>query len=46
MFTDFLAECRAHKLQVNIPKNDIMGAAKVDATFAQPEASRPIAVAA
>ena len=29
MFTDFLAECRAHKLHLNIPTYQPMDAAKV-----------------
>ena len=30
MFTDFLAECRAHKLQVDYPQAEVMGAAKAE----------------
>ncbi|THG99508.1 hypothetical protein EW026_g2848 [Hermanssonia centrifuga] len=44
MFTDFLAECRAHKLQFGSSKNDVMGAAKVEPSLA--EASRPVRVSA
>ena len=29
MFTDFLAECRAHKLHLSIPTSQPMGAAQV-----------------
>lgn len=46
MFTDFLAECRAHKLQAGIPQRDVMGAAKVEPAFAQPQAAQPIAATA
>ena len=33
MFTDFIAECRAEKLKVNVPTSDPMGAARVDAAL-------------
>ncbi|KAH9945665.1 carbamoyl phosphate synthase small subunit [Amylocystis lapponica] len=41
MFTDFLAECRAHKLGLDLPKGDVMGAAKEAPALAH-EAPRPI----
>lgn len=50
MFTDFLAECRAMKMQMGASqlKQDIMGAAKVEPALAFPHKStaRPIAAAA
>ena len=50
MFTDFLAECRAVKLQMGSSqlRQDVMGASKVEPTLAYQHASaaRPIAAAA
>ncbi|CAL1707934.1 unnamed protein product [Somion occarium] len=46
MFTDFLAECRAHKYQLQTKKNDVMGAAKVQPFLTKKNASRRVAVAA
>ena len=40
MFTDFLAECRAEKLKVNVSTSDPMGAAQVDASLRA--ASQPV----
>ena len=45
MFTDFLAECRAHKLQLNIPTSQPMDAAKVIPDLTK-EAPQRVAVAA
>ena len=45
MFTDFLAECRAHKLQINYVQPDVMGAAKAQPILGH-ETVRPAAVAA
>ncbi|GJE92243.1 carbamoyl phosphate synthase small subunit [Phanerochaete sordida] len=45
MFTDFLAECRAVKLQADVPTRDVMGAAHVEPAFAQPQ-PQPIAATA
>ncbi|KAI0685201.1 carbamoyl phosphate synthase small subunit [Cytidiella melzeri] len=45
MFTDFLAECRAHKLQINYTYPDVMGAARVEPALKH-ETARPVAVAA
>lgn len=45
MFTDFLAECRAHKLQLDIPRAQPMDAAKVAPGLAH-EISQRVAVAA
>lgn len=44
MFTDFVAECRAAKLEINLNARDPMGSSFVDTTLR--EASQPIAVAA
>ncbi|TCD63042.1 Multifunctional pyrimidine synthesis protein CAD [Steccherinum ochraceum] len=46
MFTDFLAECRAHKMQLGLGGQDVMGAAKVEPALAFTNAPQPIAVAA
>lgn len=48
MFTDFIAECRAHKIQLKTKKNDVMGAAKVQPflTMNQAEVPQRVAVAA
>ncbi|KIP02396.1 hypothetical protein PHLGIDRAFT_130756 [Phlebiopsis gigantea 11061_1 CR5-6] len=47
MFTDFLAECRAVKLQTNVGQSGVMDAAKVEPTLVQPESVRqPIAATA
>ncbi|OCH86345.1 carbamoyl phosphate synthase small subunit [Obba rivulosa] len=45
MFTDFLAECRAHKLSLGLPTSDPMGAANVLPQLKQ-EAPQRVAVAA
>ena len=45
MFTDFLAECRAHKLQLNLPTSQPMDAAKVAPRLGV-ETPRRVAVAA
>jgi carbamoyl-phosphate synthase small subunit len=45
MFTDFIAECRAHKLQINHSQPDVMGAARIQHALKH-EAPRPIAVTA
>ncbi|KAI0655924.1 carbamoyl phosphate synthase small subunit [Cubamyces menziesii] len=45
MFTDFLAECRAHKLHLNIPRSQPMDAAKVVPNLAHLAPQR-VAVAA
>ncbi|KAI0675015.1 carbamoyl phosphate synthase small subunit [Trametes maxima] len=45
MFTDFLAECRAHKLQLNIPRSQPFDAAKVAPGLKQATPQR-VAVAA
>ena len=47
MFTDFLAECRAVKLQADVAQSGVVGAAKVDPTLVQPEPIRqPVAATA
>ena len=46
MFTDFLAECRAHKLQVDHSQPDVMGAAKAQLSLKYEETHRPIAATA
>ena len=46
MFTDFIAECRAVKLEAGIStRGDVMGAAKVEPAFTQPQ-PQPIAATA
>lgn len=45
MFTDFLAECRAHKFQINHVQPDIMGAAQIEPALKR-QTVKPIAVAA
>ena len=46
MFTDFVAECRAVKLQVGLDINDTMGAATVVPGLRQASMPRPIAATA
>ncbi|KZT67177.1 small subunit of carbamoyl phosphate synthase [Daedalea quercina L-15889] len=45
MFTDFLAECRAHKMQLGLKTGDVMSS-KQEIPQLAPEASQPIAAAA
>ncbi|KAI0633371.1 carbamoyl phosphate synthase small subunit [Trametes polyzona] len=45
MFTDFLAECRAHKLHINIPRSQPMSAAQVAPSLKR-ETPQRVAVAA
>ncbi|KAH9830840.1 carbamoyl phosphate synthase small subunit [Rhodofomes roseus] len=45
MFTDFLAECRAHKMQLGLKTGDVMGSKQEIPQLAQ-EVSQPIAAAA
>ena len=46
MFTDFLTECRAHKLLVNNSQPDVVGVAAKLQPLLKREAVRPVAVAA
>lgn len=46
MFTDFLAECRAHKLQVATPQVDVVSAAKIEPRLVDIPVAQPVAVAA
>ncbi|VDC01689.1 unnamed protein product [Peniophora sp. CBMAI 1063] len=46
MFTDFLAECRAEKLKLNVQTSDPMGAAQVDPSLRVASLPTPVAAAA
>lgn len=46
MFTDFLAECRAHKLQLELGQQDVMGAANLQSVLGFAEIPKRVAVAA
>jgi hypothetical protein len=46
MFTDFVTECRAHKLQIQFSSGVSMGPAEVAPPLDTIETSRPVAVAA
>ena len=46
MFTDFLAECRAHKLQLGLGQRDVMGAANLESALGFTEVPKRVAAAA